>query len=690
MTGDNIYINRELSWLNFNLRVLEQATASEVPLFERLRFIGIFSNNLDEFFMVRVGGLRDRSLIPDSPPDSKTGMTASEQLDLIYRATRALYVCRDRIFTEMEEKLARAGIRRLDLHAADPSTLAPVKKYFRHELLPLLSPYVIDPKHPLPHLENRRMYIAASLKRDGRSYYGIVPVSDALGTVYIRRTGDGIEYAPVEDILLRFASQIFSKYTVSSRCIVRITRNADVEVDDNFSDENVDMDSVDYREYVRVIIKNRAKLSPVRLDHRGGGYAKSRKPVKYIAQRLKIEDDMCFESLTPLDGAFIRKLERHARPDMLYTPRPPKLPRSLEGDSRPISEIARERDILLVYPYERMDPYLQLLREAADDPHTVSIKITLYRLSAESQVVATLCRAAENGREVTAVVELKARFDENNNISWSKRLEESGVHVVYGIGGLKVHSKITLITRRREGRTESIAHIGTGNYNESTARQYVDYGIITSDSEICADAAEFFRCITLGITQTECRRLWIAPETLKPSVLSKIKEQAELADKGLPAYICMKMNGLTDKDIIDALADASRRGVSVDLIVRGICCLRPGVPDRTENIRVVSIVGRYLEHGRIYIFGAGDPNAPDELGDREVYIGSADLMTRNTTRRVEICTPVLDRKIAARLFKITREQLRDNVKSRWLFSSGRYERPITDKPPFDSQIMGEN
>lgn len=691
MTKDNIYINRELSWLNFNRRVLEQAIADEVPLFERLRFVGIFTTNLDEFFMVRAGGLHDRSLIPDAPPDNKTGMTAAEQLKAIYDAAKALYGCRDRVFSSLETQLAAAGMRRIDLHSADFATLTPVKKYFKRELMPLLSPYLIGPKHPLPHLENKRMYIAASLKRDGRTFYGIVPVSDALGTIYIRELeGGGIEYAPVEDILLRFASQIFSKYTVSSRCIVRVTRNADVEVDDNFSDENVDMDSVDYREYVRVIIKNRAKLAPVRIEHRGAGYAKSGKPAAYIAQRLKVAPCMCFESEMPLDAAFIRKLEPYARPGMLYPPRPPQPPRSIDGDRRPISAIAAERDILLVYPYEQMDPYLRLLREAADDPDTVSIKITLYRLSPESQVVSILCHAAENGREVTAVVELKARFDEDKNISWSKRLEDSGVHVIYGIGGLKVHSKITLITSRRHGRTESVAHIATGNYNEHTARLYVDYGIITSNPEICAEAVEFFRCLSLGITQSDYRRLWVAPETLKPNVLAKIEEQAKLADAGKPAYICLKMNGLTDKDIIDALAGASRRGVKIDLIVRGICCLRPGVPGSTDNIRVVSIVGRYLEHGRIFIFGAGDPGQPDELGDREVYIGSADLMTRNTTRRIEICMPVLDRRISARLFKITRDQLCDNVKARWLFSNGDYERLITMDPPFDSQVMGEN
>ena len=691
MPSDKIYISRELSWLGFNRRVLEQALASEVPLFERLRFVGIFTTNLDEFFMVRAGGLHDRSLVPENLPDNKTGMTAGEQLDSIYAAARPLYEYRDRVFTGVEAQLAAAGIRRLDLRAANGKALTPVKKYFKRELLPLLSPYLIDPKHPLPHFENKRMYIAAALKKDEHSFYGIIPVSDALGTIYMQTLHDGsVEYATVEDILLRFAAQIFSKYTVSSRCVVRVTRNADVEVDDNFSDENVDMDSVDYREYVRVIIKNRSKLAPVRVEHRGGGYAKSDKPAEYIAERLKVPREMCFRSEMPLDPSFIRRLEPHAKPEMLFPPRYPQPPRSFDGDVRPVTAVAEERDILLVYPYEQMRPYLRLLEEAAADDDTVSIKITLYRLSPVSEIVALLCRAAENGREVTAVVELKARFDENNNISWSRRLEEAGVHVVYGMNGLKVHSKITLITRRRGGEIKSVAHIATGNYNENTARFYSDYGIITADAEICSDAAEFFRSLTLGVTQSDYRRLWVAPETLKSKVIEKIVEQAMLAGAGKPAYICMKMNGLTDKEIIEALADASRRGVAVDLIVRGVCCLRPAVPGETDNIRVVSIVGRYLEHGRIYVFGAGDPERPEELGNREVYIGSADLMTRNTTRRIEICTPVLDHKIAARLFRIMRDQLRDNVKARWLFSNGEYERPITAEPPFDSQIMGEN
>jgi polyphosphate kinase 1 len=691
MPSDNFYINRELSWLSFNRRVLEQATAPEVPLFERLRFVGIFSSNLDEFFMVRAGGLHDRSLIPGNLPDNKTGMTANEQLDSLYASAHILYEYRDRVFEGLEAQLTAAGIKRLDLHGMDAKSLSPIKKYFKHELLPLLSPYLIDPKHPFPHFENKRMYIAAALKKDERSFYGLVPISDALGVVYMQSEEDGtVVYVPVEDILMRFASQIFSKYTVTARCAVRVTRNADVEVDDNFSDENIDMESVDYREYVRVIIKNRSKLAPVRVEYRGAGYTKSDKPAQFVAERLKVPSSMFFRSETPLDLSFIKKLEPYATPAMLFPPRTPQPPRSLEGDMRQITTIACERDLLLVYPYEQMRPYLRLLQEAADDPETVSIKITLYRLSPESEIVAILCRAAENGREVTAVVELKARFDENNNICWSKRLEEAGVHVVYGIGGLKVHSKITLITRRCGREIKNVAHIATGNYNENTARLYCDYGIITTDPEICSDAAEFFRNLTLGVTQSDYKRLWIAPETLKPNIIAKIEEQAVIADSGKPAYICLKMNGLTDKEIIDALAGASKRGVQIDLIIRGVCCLRPAVPDITDNIRVVSIVGRYLEHGRIYIFGAGDPSHPDEVGDRELYIGSADLMTRNTTRRIEICVPILDLEIAARLFKITRDQLRDNVKARWLFSNGEYERPITADQPFDAQTMGEN
>ncbi len=688
----SIYINRELSWLAFNRRVLEQATAPEVPLFEQLRFVGIFTTNLDEFFMVRAGELTDRALIAGDASDDKTGMTAAEQLRALYASARPLYDYRDRVFAGVEARLSAAGIKRLDLRGMDGAELAPVKKYFKRELLPLLSPYLIDAKHPLPHFENKRMYIAAALKKDGRSFYGIVPVSDALESVYIADSGGGgVVYATVIDILLRFASQIFSKYTVSSRCAIRVTRSADIDVDDNFDDDNVGIEGVDYREYVRAKIKSRAKLAPVRVEHYGGGYAKSDKPAVYITERLKTPGELCFRSECPLDASFIRKLEPYATPAMLYPPRVPQPPRSLQCesrtfDSRTVTAVAEERDILLVYPYEQMGPYLRLLREAADDPGTVSIKITLYRLSAGSEVVALLRRAAENGCEVTAVVELKARFDEDNNIGWSKLLEEAGVHVIYGIDRLKVHSKITLITRRRDGKISGVAHIATGNYNENTARVYCDYGIITTNEEICADAAEFFRALTLGVTQSDYRRLLVAPESLKSGVLAKIGEQAKLADAGRPAYICLKMNGLTDKDIIDALADASRRGVSVDLIIRGVCCLRPAVFGETDNIRVVSIVGRYLEHGRVFIFGAGEP----ESGGCEVYIGSADLMTRNTTRRGEICTPVLDTSIAARLYKITRDQLRDNVKARWLFSNGEYEPLVTADPPFDSQLMGLN
>jgi len=668
------FINREISWLKFNKRVLEQAAAENVPLFERMRFLAIFANNLDEFFMVRAGSLHDRSLLPVEVIDNKTGMTAREQLDALYAAARPLYALKEEYFSRVREGLAENGIVQLDMQTLTEEEEEAVHRFFRHDILPLLSPQIIDAHHPFPHLENKRQYILASLTLGGRQSYGLIPVSDVIGRlVYVGCSSGSLRYLLIEDILLKYVGEIFRQFDVGSSAALRITRNADVEVADNFSDEDVD-----YRDYMEVIIKKRERLAPVRLEAYSGHHQKNRKLVEYFMNRAGLGENECYYLNTPSDLSYVSSLDDKIRElggfptTLFYSPLSPRrLP--LEGE---IEEVAEKRDVLLSYPFYSMKPYLDMLERAAKDDSVVSIKITLYRMANNSEVVRLLCLAAENGREVTVLVELKARFDESNNIGWSRRLEEAGCRVIYGMEGLKVHSKITLITRKRDEKISYIAHIATGNYNEKTARQYTDLGIITTDERICRDAVSFFANITMGVTSDEYESLFVAPLGLKKNIIAEIRRETE---KGEGGYICMKMNGLTDKEVIDELAAASQAGVTVDLIVRGICCLRPGIEGKTDNIRVISIVGRFLEHSRIFIFGK-------EEAARRTFIGSADLMTRNTSRRVEILTPVYDDGIARRLYEMTRIMLRDNVKGSRLCSNDSYEHVITGEAPLDSQI----
>lgn len=681
----NYYYNRELSWLKFNTRVLEQAAADSVPFFEKLKFVSIFTSNLDEFFMIRVGSMQDRVLIDDDVPDDKTKLTVREQLDAMYQAVRPLCKLHDEYFREVTRTLSENGIEHLDINNLTAERKKVLKQYFKREILPLLSPQIIDTKHPFPHLENKRLYVLLSLKNKGKSksYYGIIPIPGNLQRLlfFDPDTPNGIlSYILIEDILLKYSSTIFKQYTVNSRAVIKITRNADVEVEDNFSDENID-----YRDYVKVIIKHREKLAPVRMEVYSGSYAAHHKTVKYFRELAGLSEAQCYISEAPLDLSYVYSLENELKSKLpkknnfLYSPFTPKYPKNITASTSMIST-AYERDILLSYPYHSMKPYLKLLEETVNDPDTVSIKITLYRLCSNSKIIRLLCDAAENGHDVTVLVELKARFDETNNINWSKQLEEAGCNVIYGIDSLKVHSKITLITQKINDKIRYITHIATGNYNEKTALLYTDLGIITSDNKICLDAVNFFHNMTLGIPeQDDYSTLLVAPVNLKSKIINEIALETKKALNCEPAYIFMKMNGLTDKDIIDSLAEASEAGVKIDLIIRGVCCLLPGIKDATDNIRVRSIVGRFLEHSRIAVFGA-------ETADRKIFIGSADLMTRNTTRRVEIWMPVLDKTIGNELIKMTEIMLRDSVKSSMMTAEGEYEKVTACDMPLDSQL----
>lgn len=647
--------NRELSWLKFNQRVLEEANCPDTPLLERFHFLSIFTSNLDEFFMVRVGSLIDYMLFSPDYSDNKTGMTAAEQLSEIYRACIPLYVLRDDAFSRINRELSGAGITYVRMSELRKPEEKLVEDFFTREVMPVLSPQIIDQSHPFPHIGNKQLNVAVALRQQNHGVFGIIPVPAVVRRVF---TVDPSErrFVLVEDVLLHFAEKVFEKYKVAEKAVICVTRNADIDTDAGLLDEDTD-----YRQHMKKILKKRLRLSPVRLEIQG---EMSEDAQKYLRSKLGLERAQVFRSHAPLDLSYCFGLDARLPFDMkralLQTPFTPQ-PSPMVNPSAPIIQQVLRRDILLSYPYEAMKPLLNLLRESAEDPDVVSIKITLYRIARQSTLAEALIEAAENGKDVTVLMELRARFDEENNIEWAQRLEEAGCRVIYGMDGFKVHSKICLITRNDHGVMRHITQVGTGNYNEKTARQYTDVSLVTASETIGADAAEFFKNMGLGNLQGSYQRLLVAPNCFKNQILSMMDEQIQLGKEG---YMLLKFNSLTDIDIIRKLSEASCAGVKVEMIVRGICCLLPGVPGKTEHISVTSIVGRYLEHSRIFCFGRGE--------QEKMYIASADFMTRNTVRRVEIACPVDSPEIRSRLHGILDAMLQDNVKARALRPDGSY------------------
>ncbi|MBS7225757.1 MAG: polyphosphate kinase 1 [Clostridiaceae bacterium] len=641
--------NRELSWLQFNRRVLEEAEDVSVPLFERLKFVSIFTSNLDEFFMIRVGSLTDiAAIISEDLPDNKCGWTAAEQLEHIFKVCGPLSKRRDKIFAAIEDDLKNAGVQRLrrkDLNAAQKRF---VEQWYRTAAKPILSPQVIDQHHPFPHIPNGRLHLLVRLRFDDRILLGLLPIPPSLPP-FVRLPGDGLRYILTEDVLLGKLSNLFPGFHIQSKAVIKVTRNADISPDD----DAFDMD-LDFRAHMQKLLKKRNLLAPVRLEYQG------RLPSAALHQlcvRLGLDADQVYSCSAPLNLDYVFALESMLPQisGLSYEPWTPQ-PSPMVDDSKPILPQVQAHDVLLHYPFESMSPFLHMIREAARDPKTISIKITIYRVARKSKLISYLCEAAENGKDVTVLVELRARFDEQNNIDWAERLEESGCKVIYGLEGLKVHSKICLITRTGEQGIEQITQIGTGNYNEKTAALYTDLSFITADPVIGEDAAAFFNAIALGIAPMNSHALLISPHIFKPAVLHLIDGEISKAQAGKPSRIVMKFNSLTDRDLIDRLSAASCAGVPIDLIIRGICCLTPGIKGKTENIRVRSIVGRFLEHSRILCFGAAE--------DERVYIGSADLMTRNTEKRIEVACPVTDSAVIARIHEILDLALRDNTKAR--------------------------
>ena len=659
--------NRELSWLKFNQRVLEEAKDSSVPLLERMKFVSIFTSNLDEFFMIRVGSLYDMSLTDNSTIDSRSGMNPKEQLDAIFAAVAPLYKERDKTYSEIKKLLNPYGVCGLSIKELEQQEKKYVKKYFKDQILPILSPQIVDANHPFPHLLNKELYVIASLKQNGTSMIGIVPVPQFVSDI-LYLPGHDIRYIRMEKVIMEYLDVVFDKYEVSNKNYICVTRNADVSPDDEALEINDD-----FRLLMQETLHKRRRMAVVRMET---AEPLDKELEKYFCDKFKITPAQIYRTKMPMKLDYIfsimDKVPASLKRSLIDEPFTPQPSRYLT-DGKVIPQV-KKKDILLSYPYESMDPFLRMIKEAAYDPTVLTIRITIYRLAKKARLVEYLCAAAENGKEVTVLIELRARFDEQNNIDWSERLEEAGCRVIYGFDGYKVHSKICLITYRNRNDIQYITQVGTGNYNEKTAAMYTDLSLMTADPRIGQDAAEFFKNMSIGNLQGSYQYLIVSPVSLKSRILQMMDE--EIA-KGSEGRIIMKMNSVTDVDFIKKVSEASCAGVRVDLIVRGICCILPGVPGFTENVRVMSVVGRYLEHSRIFSFGTGK--------EQKIYIGSADMMTRNTEKRVEVACPVLDGQIRRQINHDLKIMLNDNVKARIMQKDGTYMKRTGGIKAVDSQ-----
>ena len=667
--NETIYMNRELSWLKFNERVLEEAENPKVPLCERLTFASIYQSNLDEFFMVRVGSLIDQMLVAKDSRDNKTHMTPKEQIQAILPQVEILNKRKDEVYGKLMEKIEKYGVRLVDFSKITEEENKFLEAYFDMEISGLISPTIVGKRQPFPFLKNKEIYAVVVLTtKSGKERLGIIPCGSGVFERLIRLPG-GNTYMLSEELILHYIPKVFKGYQVKEKSLLRVTRNADIDADALYDED------LDYREFMADLIKKRKKLAPERIEL---SRKLSEGSVKLICEHLAIKSQYVFRSQAPLDLSFVFQIEDALRkiPELFYERRTPRKSPAFTGD-RPILDQIKEKDKLLSYPYESINPFLNMLHEAANDKDVVSIKMTLYRVAKQSKVVEALIEAAENGKEVLVLVELKARFDEENNIGWSRLLEDAGCRVIYGLDGYKVHSKLCLITKKTDEQIEYYTQIGTGNYNEKTSRLYTDLSLMTYNVDIGLEAANVFQALAMGETIKHVDHLLVAPKCLQNKILDMIDEEIAHARAGEPAYIGLKMNSLTDKKIMEKLVEASCAGVRIDMVIRGICCLIPQVPGKTENIHVRSIVGRFLEHSRIYIFGSE--------GREKIYIASADFMTRNTLRRVEVAAPVYDEEIKARLLEMFRIMLKDNQQARQENGEGIYRILPTDEEPLNAQ-----
>lgn len=662
--------NRELSWLRFNERVLSEAEDETVPLLERLKFLSIFTSNLDEFFMIRVGSLYDLTAVKESTVDTRSGLTPKEQLDAVYAAVRPLYEKRERIYAEVDKQLRLHEVANLAAAELGKADAKFIRQYYKNEIAPILSPQIVDPHHPFPHLQSKVLHIGAVLQDGERTLFGVIPVPAVLPDI-VMLPGSDLRYVRTEDIIYEHVSDIFGMYDISEQTILCITRNADI----NPEDEAFDINS-DFRMKMQKLLAERRRLAAVRLEL---NTPISERFAAYLCGTLGLSFAQMYISKAPLKLGYAfglaKELPDSAKKVLTYKQFTPRYSPDLTPGNSIFKQLAK-RDVLLSYPFESMAPFLQMVKEAANDKNVISIKITIYRLASKTKLVDYLCTAAENGKDVTVMIELRARFDEQNNIDWSERLEDAGCKIIFGFEEYKIHSKICLITRREKSDVRYYTQVGTGNYNERTAEQYTDVSLMTANQVLGAEANEFFRNMALGNLEGEYTHLLVSPVNLKNTIIRLTDE--EIA-KGSEGRILIKINSLTDVDIIEKFKLASCAGVHIDLIVRGICCLLPGVPGKTENITVRSVVGRFLEHSRIYCFGEG--------ADERMYIASADFMTRNTERRVEVACPVYSDQIKEKLHHILDTVLEDNVKARMLQPDGTYARIPVGKRAVNSQLV---
>ncbi len=669
-----IYINRELSWLKFNERVLEEAEDAKLPLLERLKFVSIFGSNLDEFFMVRVGSLYDQSVFHPNVEENKCHMTAGEQMHAVFETVPALLKRKDAAFRAIMASLDKEGITKVDFDHISAPDEAFYKSYFIDEIFPLLSPQIVDKHHPFPFLRNNEVYIGVHMRtKSDQLKLGLVPVGAQFERVHLLNTERGVRLALIEDMIYHFADSVFTKYTIASKIMLRVTRNADLEAEEALYDEDID-----WRDMMQDLLKTRRRLAAVRLQ--------VNKPLSgdlcaYLTEKLQITKRQIFLEESPFDVSFAFMLaNRYAKqyPHLVNDTLTPVYPVNIDHHI-PIMQQALTRDLLLSFPYHSIRPFVRLLEEAAADETVASIKISLYRVAKNSQILSALLKAAENGKQVLAVLELRARFDEQNNIDWSKQLEQAGCTVIYGLDEYKVHSKLLLITRRVDAKITYVTQIGTGNYNEKTAELYTDLSVVTTDHRIGIEALNVFNNLALGQTVEYSELLLVAPNCFSQRLIDLINREITYAKSGEEAFMMLKCNAVTDKEIIDKLIEASQAGVKIKMLVRGICCFRPGVPGYTDNITVKSIVGRFLEHSRIYVFGTP--------GRRKIYISSADLMTRNTQRRIEVAMPVLDGECIKTIMAMLQILDADNVKARIMLPDGSYDRyaGAGDAPRTDAQ-----
>jgi len=669
--------DREISWLKFNKRVLEEAEDKMAPLLERLKFVSIFMTNLDEFYMIRVGRLNDLNKIKVEVRNDKSNLTPGEQLEAIFEKTQKLIKERDAIYCDIDEQLRKHGVYNLKFNELDKNEKKYIENYFKNRIQPILSPMIIDNQHPFPHLANKQLYVLATLKNEQSTKgikVGIIPVPESLpNAIYIEDPEsvvkiDEIRFIRTEEIIKGYSQNMFGQYQAEEKAIIAVTRNADL----NLNEEIEEDDGEDYRHFMKKLLKKRGRLLPVRLEVMG---ELSAEQTRFMTKKLDITEKQIFQSLLPIKISHAFELpekvsveKKRLLCDRVFES---QYPSSFSRNKKiRITDQIKNKDVLLHYPYEQMEPFITLLKESASDPNVLCIKITVYRLALRSKIAEQLCEAAENGKEVHVLMELKARFDEQNNIAWAERLEDAGCNVIYGLEDFKVHSKICLITRNDGGSINYITQVGTGNYNEKTATLYSDYSLMTADTEIGKDANEFFKNMMISNPYGVYNRLWVAPNSLKNNIIAAIDEEINKVKSGYSGMVVMKANSLTERSIIDKLSEASQVGVEINLIIRGICCILPGIEGYTQNIQVFSLVGRFLEHHRVYMFGQGD--------ERKIYISSADLMTRNLTRRVEIACPVLDVELRKKIEHTLEVILSDNVKLSKLGNDGNYVRVRDD------------